>query len=517
LDNVQENNRDDAELIAAVRSGDDDATSELFRRHYAAALAFAASLAGQSLAADLVSESFARVLGSMRRGQGPDVAFRPYLLTAIRRVHVDHIRRTRREVPVDDVEVASSRTPMASTDGVDDRVEAATILRAFRSLPERWQAVLWHTAVENEPLQRVAEHLGMNANSVAALSFRAREGLRVAYLAEHLERTEQPECRAVIDQLVKHVRGALPPRQSEQVTAHVAGCLACTAALADLRSINSNLGAVLAPAVLGGPLSEQVMAHFAEPATNDPFAEPATNDHTWAVRTGIGAAIGTTVLLVLAVVHAARTDRPVAPTPDAPSAVTHPAATSTAAPSATPTTTRTRKPTRTPATHEVVPTQQPSEPPVGAPPPTASPSATPTQSAAPATPSQTPLVLDAALGIPGLQRLTTTEPFWFHVQFPVTGSGADLVIRAQLTNVADYQVHTDHEFGSWHCTESGLTRQHRALDCTLQAESGRSQDFALDVTPDGDGASVEAALRLASGQDPHPENNLATIEVPAQS
>jgi len=510
LDTVQENNRDDAELIAAVRSGDDDATSELFRRHYGAALAFAQSLAGQSLAADLVSESFARVLGFMRRGQGPDVAFRPYLLTAIRRAHVDHIRRTRREVPVDDVEVASSRTPMVTTDGVQDRVEAATILRAFRSLPERWQAVLWHTAVENEPLQRVAEHLGMNANSVAALSFRAREGLRVAYLAEHLEHTEKPECRAVIDQLVKHVRGALPPPQSEQVSAHVAGCLACTVALADLQSINSNLGAVLAPAVLGGPLSEQVLAHF---------AEPAINDHTRAVRTGIGAAIGATALLVLAVVYAAQTDRPVAPTPDVPSVVTQPtAATPTTALSATPTAepARTRKPTTAPATHKVVPAQEPSEPPVDAPPPTSSPSATPTQSA-PATPSQTPLVLDAALGVPRLHPLTTTEPFWFHVEFPVTASGADLVIRAKLTNVADYQVHTDHDFGSWQCTESGLTSKDRALDCTLQAESRRSQDFALDVTPDGDGASVEAVLRLASGHDPHAENNGAAIEVPAQS
>lgn len=510
MDTAQEKNLGDAELIAAVRLGDDDACSELFRRHHGAAIAFATSLAGQSLASDLVSESFARILILMQRGQGPDVAFRPYLLTAIRRAHVDHIRRTQREVPVDDIEVASARTAMVATDGVDDRFEAATILRAYRSLPERWQAVLWHTAVEHEPLQRVAEHLGMNANSVAALSFRAREGLRGAYLAEHLASTQDPECRAIIDLLAKHVRGALPRRQSEHVTAHVAGCLACTVALADLQSINSNLGAVLAPAVLGGPLSEQVLAHF---------SKPAVNEHTWALRLGIGAAVGVTALLVLWVAHAGRNDNPGTSTAHVPIAVTQPTSITPTSPlSVTPKVQPTPK-QESALTAPVVgtsPAQELVEQPVDSPTPAATPSTAPTPSVS-ATPSHPPTVLDVALGIPTQQQLTTTEPYWFHVQFPVTGLGTDLVLRVQLASVAKYQIHTDHDFGYWQCTESALTSNDRVLDCTLQAESGRSQDFALDVTPDGASASVEAVVRLVSGRDPHPENNKAAIEVPGPS
>ena len=54
------------------------------------------------------------------------------------------------------------------------------IARAFASLPERWQAVLWHTEIEGARPADVAPLLGLTANSVAALAYRAREGLRQA-------------------------------------------------------------------------------------------------------------------------------------------------------------------------------------------------------------------------------------------------------------------------------------------------------------------------------------------------
>ena len=45
---------------------------------------------------DLVSEAFAKVLAVLQRGGGPDLAFRAYLLTAVRRLHVDRIRAASR-------------------------------------------------------------------------------------------------------------------------------------------------------------------------------------------------------------------------------------------------------------------------------------------------------------------------------------------------------------------------------------------------------------------------------------
>jgi len=65
-------------------------------------------------------------------------------------------------------------------------LERTIVARAFASLPERWQAVLWHTEIEGARPADMAPLLGLTANSVAALAYRAREGLRQAYLQMHL-------------------------------------------------------------------------------------------------------------------------------------------------------------------------------------------------------------------------------------------------------------------------------------------------------------------------------------------
>ena len=70
--------------------------------------------------------------------------------------------------------------PFSDTAVQDFEDEAAS--RAFHSLPERWQLVLWHLEVEGQQPAEVAPLLGVKANAVSALAYRAREGLRAAYL-----------------------------------------------------------------------------------------------------------------------------------------------------------------------------------------------------------------------------------------------------------------------------------------------------------------------------------------------
>ena len=515
LPTVSADTRSDAELIAEIRSdaepGRSGAWSELFQRHHAAAVGFAVNLAGETVAADLVSDCFDKTLALLRRGQGPSEAFRPYLLTAIRHAYIDHLRRTRKEFPVDDVaEIVSARDATLTADGADARFEAATITRAFRSLPDRWRTVLWHTAVENEPLEKVAQHLGMNANSVAALSFRAREGLRRAYLAEHLGNAADPECRATLGLLAAYVRGVLPRKQSDRVADHLSGCLSCTAARVDLEAINSNLGGLLAPAVLGGALSEKVLSHFARPA------EPSrtTGTHVRTVRRVIAAAVALTFLLACWAVFAKSSHQAPMREPDSmatprSTAVATPPA--PASPSAPPLIAPSPKPTTgaTMATDPVAPTLSPS---LGAPRPTPS----PTPSSSPTPTASPPPVFDVTVAKPFQEQLTTADPLWFHVQFPVSGaSTADLVMRLVLQNVVTYHVHADRAFGHWSC--GGVAPDERqsteVVTCRLRAAAGRSQDFAIDVYPDGGVAVVAVTVQPVSGSDPRPGNNSAEARI----
>ena len=239
----------DAELISAVRGGDVDAYGELFARHVDAARRLARQLSGPADADDLVSDAFTKVLTVLQRGGGPDLAFRAYLLTAVRRLHVDKIRAGSRLRSVDDLTPFDPGLPFQDTavEGFDNAAAA----RAFASLPERWQMVLWHTEVEQQKPADIAPLLGMSANSVSALAYRAREGLRQAFLSQHATDPDDVDCAWTRDHLGAYVRGGLSRRDATRVDDHLAACRACAAVYLELTEVNGGLAALLAPLLLG--------------------------------------------------------------------------------------------------------------------------------------------------------------------------------------------------------------------------------------------------------------------------
>ena len=125
------------------------------------------------------------------------------------------------------------------------------IARAFASLPERWRTVLWHTEVEGARPAEVAASLGLTANGVAALAYRAREGLRQAYLQMHLSGAARGDCRPVVTRLGAYVRDGLAKRESAAVAAHLADCAECRAIYLELSDVNVALRGIVAPIILG--------------------------------------------------------------------------------------------------------------------------------------------------------------------------------------------------------------------------------------------------------------------------
>ena len=245
-----EDTRSDAELISAVREGDLDAYGDLFDRHFLAAQRLARQLVSPGDADDLVSEAFMKVLGVLQRGGGPDIAFRAYLLTAVRRLRVDQIRSKSKLQTSDDMEMFDPGVPFRDT--TIEGFESGAAARAFASLPERWQLVLWHTEVEEQKPAEIAVLLGMSANSVSALAYRAREGLRQAFLNEHVADIEGETCRWTHDHIGPYIRNGLSKRDVAKVDLHLEECRACAAIYLELVDVNSNLGAIIAPLLLGG-------------------------------------------------------------------------------------------------------------------------------------------------------------------------------------------------------------------------------------------------------------------------
>ncbi|MGW9346589.1 RNA polymerase sigma factor, sigma-70 family [Nocardiopsis flavescens] len=241
----------DAEYIRRVRDGETAAYAVLYERHAACARGLARQLLrGDAEVEDAVAEAFTRVLSVIQRGKGPTDSFRPYLLTAVRNAAYDRGRGEKRQVVTDDMDSLDPGVPFV--DPALEGLERSLIARAFLSLPERWQAVLWHTEIEGAKPSEAAAILGLNPNGVAALAYRAREGLRQAYLQMHLAGGAVAEaCRPTVGLLGGYVRGGLSKRDTAKVDKHLDGCADCREVYAELMDVNVGLRGVILPMVVG--------------------------------------------------------------------------------------------------------------------------------------------------------------------------------------------------------------------------------------------------------------------------
>jgi RNA polymerase sigma factor (sigma-70 family) len=250
---------DDVTLLTAVRAGDTAAFGTLYQRHEQCARRLASGIIGiPAEVDDAVSDSFARVLDSIHRGGGPTAAFRPYLLTTVRRVCYDRLRGQQSQVPTDVEDMPEQAEPF--DDPAVANLELTMIARAFQSLPERWSAVLWHTEIEESSPAELTTIFGLTANGVAALKYRAKEGLRRAYLQEHITNVSRPECVPIAGQLGAFVRKALTKREAATVDGHLQSCDDCHALYAELTDVEVAMRGVVAPLILGGAATSYLAA-----------------------------------------------------------------------------------------------------------------------------------------------------------------------------------------------------------------------------------------------------------------
>lgn len=256
----------DAQLIQGMQTGDDQAYEELFRRHSGAVRRYARTCCRDAdTADDLTAEVFARTLQAVRRGKGPEEAVRAYLMTAVRHVAAAWTKSAKREHLVDDFAAFAAQASRSSELSDDDTLdlgadvlamheaEQSMAMQAFRSLPERWQAVLWHTTVEEESPSEIAPLFGLTANATAVLASRAREGLKQAYLQAHVSQalTTGGDCARYADRLGAHARGGLRTRAERGLRKHLDECAKCRVAAGELKHVNAGIPALLPVAVIG--------------------------------------------------------------------------------------------------------------------------------------------------------------------------------------------------------------------------------------------------------------------------
>lgn len=222
----------DEQLLAELRAGRREAYEELWTRHIGPAMRLARRVAPLH-AEDLVSESFALVLRQVTVvGGGPVHSFRSYLFAVMRNLAYTWQREGQPLVFVAEFDEVAAE---AADELVDD--DPATMLRAFRALPHRWQVVLWMMEVERAPRSAVTAELRIRPNAVSALLRRAKAGLRRQWLWEHVPAAMREDSAHAARLLPDLLMGRLGERERARVGEHLAGCASCREVHGQLREL----------------------------------------------------------------------------------------------------------------------------------------------------------------------------------------------------------------------------------------------------------------------------------------
>jgi RNA polymerase sigma-70 factor (ECF subfamily) len=175
---------DDSQLAVAIRSGDESAFVQLFRRHVTGLIRTASHIVrSEAVAQDIVMDVFARVWRD-RLSIPEDTRLPAYLTVAVRNACIDYLRHDRLELSVQVMSIEGGWAPGMSTvpltpDEELERSEAKELIRhAFTNLPQRMRQVLELRWLADKSYKEISKELGMPVKSVENYLGRAMRLLR---------------------------------------------------------------------------------------------------------------------------------------------------------------------------------------------------------------------------------------------------------------------------------------------------------------------------------------------------
>jgi RNA polymerase sigma factor (sigma-70 family) len=304
----------DADLVAAVRAGDDRAFARLYQRYHGRVAAYAHGIVkDHARAEDITQDAFISALRRLRQTDAA-IAFRPWIYEIAKNAAIDQFRRSRRaeEVSYESEErlesadggrwLTTSPEPAAA---IDRKQSLDHLCGAFGGLSDTHHEILVMRELEGLSYQQIAERMEMTAAAVESTLFRARKRLA----EEYGELVSGRRCLNVQALIAEGRQAALAGREGRRVARHLSHCDPCRrqAFLAGLdvdrtrrRSVRERVAAVLPlPAVLrrrwgaddGGAssvLSSQGSTLTQMSASVAPVAEPLAG---WMKAAAVAAAL----------------------------------------------------------------------------------------------------------------------------------------------------------------------------------------------------------------------------------
>lgn len=229
----------DAALVARLRSRDRTAWEDVYALYSERLYKFAYHLTGNPHdSADLVQETFVRVLPKLESLDAETLDVGAYLFTTERNLFLKSIERAKRQQPVDEIPEPTEPGPL------EDDPRRSTLLvdqqervrRANAALAPRQRLVLALRELEDRSYAEIGDLVGLKENAVAQLISRARIRLREELRLVEVDRSKLPEeCQALLPLLSSYLDGQLEGAAAERSIAHIESCEYCQTGLTEMR------------------------------------------------------------------------------------------------------------------------------------------------------------------------------------------------------------------------------------------------------------------------------------------
>ena len=173
----------DNDLMENVRDGQIEKLAVLFERYHLSLYNFFLRLTrSPNVSEDLVQDVFTRIL-KYRAGYQGQSRFSVWMYQIARNVHIDHLRKRKGELSLDDSFIEPLSREAGPTEQLESEREAALVRQALDKLPWKKREVILLSKYENLKLTEIADLMGCGVGTVKAQVHRALKELGRIYLA----------------------------------------------------------------------------------------------------------------------------------------------------------------------------------------------------------------------------------------------------------------------------------------------------------------------------------------------
>ena len=222
----------DADLVAAIRAGDDRAFEELYQRYFPRISSFVCRMLHDAAGCeDVAQDAFMSALRRMRTTDA-EINFKPWIYQIARNAAIDAHRRRSHAVEVsmdaDDGLRASDRTRLVGLEGGPDAAlvtkERLTHLQgAFDELSDVHTRVLVMRELEGMSYREIGKRLDLTRPAVESALFRARRRLE----SEYTELSEGRRCEAMRQTMTRMAAGTHKGSEEHRLARHARRCHDC--------------------------------------------------------------------------------------------------------------------------------------------------------------------------------------------------------------------------------------------------------------------------------------------------